>query len=276
MIDTEPVRALDFNPIHRDFVADTPAVDRFLFWARELLSGAQPYVLGVDLSHWNTSVDWHQLRMSGYEFAILKATESLTYVDPTFHQRWKDALSEGFILGSYHFFRSNQDGALQADHHLKTIAPMLDETGGSVIPPCDDVETTDGVTVAVRVPRVLAWNNRVWSVMNRRPLCYTSPYMWSTLMGNAQMDCVSFTAHWTSLAAPLWPAGHPVDGRLFWQFGVYPKYSWALPAPTGVVGECDLIRFFGTRDQLCDFTHCSDVPLERKVDLLWAAHPELH
>ncbi|WP_260684443.1 GH25 family lysozyme [Rhodococcus sp. KBS0724] len=45
---------------------------------------------GPDVSSWQhvdgTGIDWFQVRASGHEFAMVKATESLNYVNPYFVQ----------------------------------------------------------------------------------------------------------------------------------------------------------------------------------------------
>jgi lysozyme len=38
-------------------------------------------IKGIDVSHWQGTIDWKKVDAS---FAILKCTESTTYVDPTF------------------------------------------------------------------------------------------------------------------------------------------------------------------------------------------------
>lgn len=265
----------DFNPSTRDFTAYESLPQRFFGFLSQLIT-SQSYVLGVDISHWNTSVDFVKLKASGYQFVIIKATEGLTYIDPSFSDYWYRAVSAGMIVGTYHFFRSNYDGAAQANFHMKTIDPLRQQTKGRIIPPCNDVETDDGVDIGIRKSRIAAWNSTVRTAYGVRPLCYSSPYYWNLLTLDFPLDCTGFTAHWTSAAQPLWPVGWPVDGRKFWQYGVYPRYSWALPAPAGVVGECDLIRFYGTLDDLQDYVGLEAPTLEQKVNMLWDAHPELH
>src|SRR5436190_24372522 len=39
---------------------------------------------GIDVSHWQGTIDWSQVAGSGYRFAILKATEGQTFDDPNY------------------------------------------------------------------------------------------------------------------------------------------------------------------------------------------------
>ena len=72
---------------------EVPVLSIKAIWAkmRQLVS-PQSYVLGCDLSHWNATVDFKALKAAGFEFAILKATEQVSYSDPTFPARWRAAL----------------------------------------------------------------------------------------------------------------------------------------------------------------------------------------
>lgn len=265
----------DFNPVARNHVAPAP-------FMRGLLASLapQPYVLGVDLSHWNSSVDFKALKAGGYEFVILKATEQTGYTDPTFSSRWRQALDAGMIVGTYHFFRSNYDGGDQANHHLETIYPLLAETKGKVIPPCNDVETADGVSVSVRQTRLRDWDKliraEIWSWKGADDsLCYSSQYLWQTLTGNMALDVTGWGAHWTSSLAYLWPYGWPAAKRKFVQFGVFPKHSWAPRVP-GVSGEVDVNKFLGTLDELKALVGIRELSDAEKLARLWNAHPELH
>ena len=67
----------------------------------------------LDLSHWNTITDWGKIK----EPVILKCTESLTYLDPTFKERREILRNKGLYLGCYHFFR-DVDPIKQADFFL--------------------------------------------------------------------------------------------------------------------------------------------------------------
>jgi GH25 family lysozyme M1 (1,4-beta-N-acetylmuramidase) len=39
---------------------------------------------GVDISHYDGTIDWTKVKASGRAFAFAKATEGTTYTDPTF------------------------------------------------------------------------------------------------------------------------------------------------------------------------------------------------
>src|SRR5256714_3531030 len=60
---------------------------------------------GIDVSHWNGSIDWSQVASSGERFAIMKATEGVSYVDPTYAHNRQAALAAGMVVAAYHFAR---------------------------------------------------------------------------------------------------------------------------------------------------------------------------
>lgn len=260
----------DFDPRFRDFEAPASRVSNFL-----AKFTTQVYILGVDLSHWNASVDFQALKKAGYEFVYLKATEGVDYEDPTFQTRWQQALDAGMIVGPYGFLRSNQGGKNQAEFHLRVIEPLRNATDDHILPPAEDFETADGVSVAVRKDCLIRYHNRIKEEIARDPVCYSSPYLWKLLAENMTFDCVGWTAHWTSYAVPSWPSGWPTTKRLFWQFGIYPRYSW-VPYVPGVVGDVDVNRFYGTLDDLKSFVGIRELTDHEKNGIMWADYLERH
>jgi GH25 family lysozyme M1 (1,4-beta-N-acetylmuramidase) len=264
----------DYNPAERNYAYPIPRLAAWWGRVKQAIT-PQPYVLGCDLSHWNASVDFKALKAAGYEFAILKATEQTSYIDPTFVTRWQQCLDAGMIPGSYHFFRSNFDGVNQADFHLEVTRPMRELAGGHCIPPANDVETADGATVAARRTRITHWHDRMREVLKSDTLCYSSQYMWQTLTNNMPLKCWAWAAHWTSAETYLWPYGWPVEMRRFVQFGVYPRHSWVPPVP-GCTGEVDVNKWLGTLDELRAFVGLTELTDKEKLDRLWVGHPDLH
>ena len=263
---TQPIQ--DFNPAQRHFEAPAPILPRLAAWFFPPV-----YTLGLDLSHWNAIADFVQIKAAGYEFVILKATEQTGFIDPTFEPRWKMALDAGLIVGSYHFLRCNYGGINQADHYLETIRPLLDTSPARLV--ACDVETTDGMTTQSRQTCINKWFGMVKCALGITPLCYSSPYCWQMITENMTLDCVGWVAHWTPALAPSWPNGWPVNKRLFWQYGVYPKHAWVAPVP-GVSGECDVNRFYGSLADLRAFVDIHELTTEEQHKILWDAHPELH
>src|SRR5690348_11115326 len=99
---------------------------------------------GIDVSHYDGTIDWAQAFGSGIAFAFMKATESTGFVDPSFATNWKTAGDNGVIRGAYHFFRASADATAQADFFVQTAGvPAAGD-----LPLTLDLETLDGVAAA--------------------------------------------------------------------------------------------------------------------------------
>ncbi|MGZ8605402.1 MAG: glycoside hydrolase family 25 protein, partial [Actinomycetota bacterium] len=119
--------------------ADTPGPSR----AVAQPAGALP---GIDVSHHQDTIDWARVAASGQRFAIAKATEGQTFVDPMYAINQLGAESNGIAFGAYHFAKPDgtaNDAQLEADHFVDTA--LLQP--GNLIPVLD-IERTGGLTQA--------------------------------------------------------------------------------------------------------------------------------
>lgn len=154
---------------------------------------------GVDVSGWQSQIDWHAVRASGREFVFVKVSEGLRR-SPGLQRHGSGAGFGGLFRGGYHFARLEREGAknarAQADYFVRAVpktwrlAPVLDlELGG--IP--------EHATDEAVVEWALAWCRYV-TERYRRPIIYTG--YWT---------CYRLHPHWMALAAgyKLWCAGQP-------------------------------------------------------------------
>ncbi len=89
----------------------------------------------VDLSHRDTQVDLAAARCAGLVGVLHKATQGVSFVDPTFADRARQARSLGLLLGAYHFC-TGEPVEQQLDHFLGTLATV----GAEGVVPCIDWE----------------------------------------------------------------------------------------------------------------------------------------
>ncbi len=122
----------------------------------------------IDLSHHNASVDFSQIRNAGIIGVIYKATQGLTYVDPTYASRRTQALSAGLLWGAYHF-GTGDDGEQQAQHFLDVAAP--DASTLLVL----DFEENNGDDMSL--DQAHAFVTRVQSVTGSYPGLYSGSYI---------------------------------------------------------------------------------------------------
>ena len=224
---------------------DTAGLDGPLGAADEPLKVcAGPTTLeGIDVSHWDDTIDWDQVKASGRAFAIAKATEGTTYVDPQFSANWAAMKKAGVTRGAYHFFHSNVDPVAEADHFLETMGPL--EPGD--LPPTLDLEVDDGESGATVTSTAIQWLDRVADKTGMKPILYTGPsFVNDTLGSPAGLDthALLWVANW-GVTCPDVPA--PFTSWGFWQY----DDKGTVP---GIGGEVDLDVFDGTAADLAALT----------------------
>src|SRR5213593_979354 len=137
---------------------------------------------GIDVSHWQNSIDWTQVAGAGYGFAFLKATEGRTFDDPNYATYRSDANAAGVIIGAYHFARpdsTTNDATIEADHFTTVAAPRTGD-----LKPVLDLEDSGGLSTTSLITWVQTWLDRVVADIGAKPIIYTSPNFWETAMGD--------------------------------------------------------------------------------------------
>jgi lysozyme len=184
-------------------------------------------VRGLDVSHWNGTVDHRAAARGGIRFVIAKATQGTYLTDPRFTANVVAARAAGLVLGAYHFYDFRQGGAEQAAHFLRVLAAAdaLDDT----LPPVVDIEcfAPFGTADQAFVRRELrAFSDAIFAATGRLPMIYTSGHMWEEATGDDPRfgDHPLWVACWRC-PEPYLPAGW--DDWLVWQIG-----SMAIPGRT--------------------------------------------
>lgn len=79
------------------------------------------WMRGLDLSHWN-SITPERVRSAGFEFAIIKATEGVSFRDPSFDdmyiavKSWNNCHPDKPIhIGCYHYLRATTEAGAKAE-----------------------------------------------------------------------------------------------------------------------------------------------------------------
>ena len=220
-------------------VGVTIAVSRCARWALAVVAasvavgsagasgaGAARYAKGLDVSHWNGSVDWIQVVGGGYTFLFAKATEGTTLIDPTYSINRAGTNGLGLLFGAYHFARpaGSGDAAVvanaiaQADYFVNVAQPAAGD-----LPPVLDLETKGGLSQTALVQWTQAWLDEVQARTGVSGLIYASPSFWKTALGDTSRFAGSgfrlWIAHWTKNAAPSVPAANWGGfGWTFWQW----------------------------------------------------------
>lgn len=194
-------------------------------------------VHGIDISRWQTFVDWATARANGVNFAFIKATEGGDMVDPAFAMNWQLAARHGVRRGAYHFFYHCRPAREQARWFIRHVP-----RAAGALPPVLDMEWTPfSPTCRIRRdPATIRAEARdflriVEGHYGQRPIIYTTVDFWRD------------NELWKVGPYPFWlrsVAAHPEDlyaGRhwTFWQY----TSTGLVP---GIGGKVDINVFDGS------------------------------
>ena len=79
----------------------------------------------IDISHHNGTIDLTKAQLAGMVGIIQKASQGISYRDPTYRGHFQQAQSLGLMWGAYHF-GTGDDGVSQADFFLNVVQPAAD------------------------------------------------------------------------------------------------------------------------------------------------------
>jgi lysozyme len=198
-------------------------------------------VSGIDVSHYQASVNWSGVASAGAGFAIAKATESTGTTDAQFATNWAGIQQAGLIRGAYHFFHASQDGAQQADFFLSVIGQPQ---AGDLLPTVD-VEIMDSQSAATVIQQLAAFTNEFSSRTGVNPMIYTSPGFWAGIGAPSQFSGNQLWISNYGVSCPGVPA--PWSGWQIWQSSGNGSFG-------GVSTPVDLDTFNGSASDLQAFT----------------------
>lgn len=202
------------------------------------------HLTGIDVSHWQGTIGWRQVKGAGIRFAIAKATEAQWFVDPQYARNRQKADALGIHFGAYHFAqpdRTANDAVREADHFVRTA-----QLRGRHLLPVLDLERHGGLGRDALIRWTRSWLQRVESRLGVKPMIYTTPAFWLDRMGDTRWFANNgyrtlWIAHWRT-EQPRVPAAD-WGGR-----------GWAL----WQVSDCGNVAGIGG---------CVDVDLYRNLDI---------
>lgn len=175
---------------------------------------------GIDVSHWQGTIDWTRVAADGQRFVIAKATEGRNFDDPMYATYKAGATAAGLAFTAYHFARPDataNDAILEADHFVDVA-----QLGPGNLIPALDIEVTGGLDPPALTAWVLDWLQEVTARLGVKPMVYTSPNGWKSRFDDttAVADAgytVLWVAHW-NVSSPTVPASDWAgNGWTFWQ-----------------------------------------------------------
>ena len=189
----------------------------------------------IDLFHGNkVSVDFSVVRSDGIAAVILKATQGIRFVDPTFAPRRAQARAAGMLVGAYHYLDATSP-VDQIGHFLSVVG----DTDGILLALDFEPNEPSQATAMQAASAATAVN----AVTGRFPVLYTGRYL-ITAANPVLSRCPLWLAEYGS--RPVCPSGW--SQWTFWQHT--DGQVGSAPVPVTGIGPCDRSRFAGTVDQL--------------------------
>jgi len=198
---------------------------------------------GIDISHWQGTINWASVAKTGKKFAFMKASEDTWYADPTYRSNRDQAKANGIKVGAYHFAQPSTaagNATAQADWFISTANP----SSGELLPVLD-LERTNGLTDPQLIAWVQEYLGRIYQRLGVRAVIYCSPSFWKNYMNDTTWFAqngysILWIAHWTTATSPSLPAnGWNGTPWTFWQYT-------SSGAVSGISGRVDLDRYNGT------------------------------
>ncbi|KAJ3966309.1 glycoside hydrolase family 25 protein [Lentinula raphanica] len=185
---------------------------------------------GIDVSHFQGTIDWSSVAANGISFVFIKATEGTTFLDPNFSDNYIGATDAGLIRGGYHFAHpDSSSGATQANYFLAHGGGW--SADGITLPGMLDIEYNPsgdecyGLSASAMVSWIQDFSNTYESQTGRYPIIYTTTDWWTTCTGNSAAfanDNPLFIAHYASTIGTI-PSG--------WLFATFWQYADSGPNP---------------------------------------------
>ena len=122
---------------------------------------ATPKMRGIDISNWEPDIELKKLKI---DFAIFKATEGLTFKDPTLAGYAKQAQRIGLLWGCYHFARNN-DPVKEANYFYRIVK--------SYVGKCIFVLDIEDIRIKNPAKYCKTFCDKFYSLSGVRPLIYT-------------------------------------------------------------------------------------------------------
>ena len=168
-------------------------------------------VHGIDVSHYQKSIDWNKVASQDIQFAFIKATEGETYKDSFFCENWAEMKAAGIKRGAYHFFRPTLSAAMQAENFIE-----MAELGDGDLAPVLDVEVSDGLDPITVRKQVDIWMEIVENHFKTKPILYSYQNFFNDYLAGHYNDYPVWIARYSSWRKPCL---HVDQGWEFWQYG---------------------------------------------------------
>jgi GH25 family lysozyme M1 (1,4-beta-N-acetylmuramidase) len=185
-------------------------------WASGLMQPATSANLkGIDVSHWQGTIDWNKVKSSGIAFVYAKASQGTTYTDNFFSANVQGARAAGLPIGAYHYASPsapyNPDQAKAEAQYFVDVMKNEGMSDFGDIMPVLDLEQPD-TTGILTSDEVVSWarvfTDTVKSLTNRQVMIYSGAWFVQQYndFGGQLSDLPLWIAAWTRYGTTQPPA----------------------------------------------------------------------
>jgi lysozyme len=196
----------------------------------------------IDLSHHNTTVDLQAAKADGILGVIHKATQGLTFQDPTYGTNRQQANAAGLLWGAYHF-GTGADGVSEAEYFLNFAQPA---PGDLLV--LDFEQNTQGPTMTLDDAR--AFVTHIHQATGQWPGIYGGSLLKQPL-GTSSDPVLANCWLWLSQYGPT--AVVPVNWATWTMWQYTDGAQGPGPYQVAGIGRCDRDKFNGTAAELTTF-----------------------
>ena len=213
-------------------------------------------IIGIDVSSYQGTVNWTQVKAAGVTFAWAKATEGLSVTDAEYHNNAINGVSAGVYMGAYHFAHpdthtTTAQAIAEANYFLSVAQPYI--ISGE-LPPVLDYEVSSSLSWTAQTNWIQNWMNTVKTATGITPILYTDGSIASSLGSSLASYCDLWIATDNGSATTIPPSPIPASPSNSdlgawspnWSFN---QYSWTTTV-SGISGQIDADIFNGTLTDL--------------------------
>lgn len=215
--------------------------------------------MGIDVSNYQGTINWAQVKAAGYTFAWAKATEGFTVVDAQYSNNATNGVSAGVYMGAYHFAHpdthtATADAVTEANHFLSVAQPYIISCE---LPPVLDYEVSTSLSSSQQVAWIQAWMNTVHSATGIMPILYTDGSIANSLGSTLASYCKLWIA--TNSGSSTTPPS-AYDQAAWYPNWSFNQYSWNVTVPGITSGGVDGDVFNGNLAALQSLMGCGSPP----------------
>jgi lysozyme len=196
----------------------------------------------IDLSHHDSPADLQAAKKDGILGVIYKATQGLTFKDPTYQLNRQKARDAGLLWGAYHF-GTGSDGVGQAEFFLSVVQP-----GNGDLLVLDFEQNPQGTTMTAEEAR--AFVTHIREVTGQWPGLYGGSLV-KELLGTSKDPVLGNCWLWLSQYGPTAVVPANWSQWTMWQYT--DGAQGPEPHQVAGIGRCDRDKFNGTPEELTAF-----------------------